>query len=101
MSSGSFHQIMVMVKVKNGQLPLQVQHPFENEDGKESSHQTKRYKLNPAIFAFLKNIFEETYGIGLTRDVFSSGQDSLTKHGFPAKLQGRETYFIHAPYKEL
>jgi hypothetical protein len=31
-----------------------------------------RYKLNPAIFVFIKDMFEDTYGTLLTRDVFAS-----------------------------
>lgn len=83
--------------------PLQVRQLGNSKDGRAGAPQRvqERYKLNPAIFAVLKHMFEETYGVFLTRDVFSSGSDLKAK-GFPPKIcTEKGAFFINAPQSEL
>ena len=72
-------------------LPVRVQCTFSNVTWKngsvKSTEQTATpaeinrkslgYRLNPAVFNYLKDLFEETYGFFLTRDVFADKQRSV------------------------
>ena len=88
---------------------------ISNEDSKSKSaikgtvglpvatRSTIGYKLNPAIFEFVKDMFEETYGFFLTRDVFADRKRSLLKEsGFPnAAAQKDHAVFIDVKWTEI
>jgi hypothetical protein len=61
------------------------------------------YRLNPAVFEFVKDIFEETYGFFLTRDVFADRSRSLLPlQGFPnAAAKVDQAVFIDADWTHL
>ena len=118
---------------KNGDLALPIKsnlekaprisgHEHQEDDvkiipshqGKEKSKITKHsvstlqrrdigYKLNPSVFAYLKDIFEDTYGFFLTRDVFADRKRSLLdKEGFPNAAASKDNaVYIDANWDQL
>src|SRR5689334_10923280 len=61
------------------------------------------YRLNPSVFEFVRDIFEETYGFFLTRDVFADRQRSLlATQGPNAANEGKDkAVYIDTAWDQL